>query len=172
MKEQILKLREEGKTYNQIRGELRCSKSIISYYCGEGQKEKAKKRSDSRRFTVKGNIERRIDGYIRRMSRDFRNSTKLNKRKITTSHFKVEDVLNKLGNIPKCYLTGDNIDLLDYKSYQFDHIIPVDKDGDNSLENLGIATRNANMSKSDMELGEYLLLCERVLRNHKPELFN
>ncbi len=40
MKEQILKLREEGKTYNEIKEILGCSKSTISYYCGDKQKEK------------------------------------------------------------------------------------------------------------------------------------
>lgn len=36
----ILALRTEGKTYNQIRDELNCSKGTIAYYCGDGQKEK------------------------------------------------------------------------------------------------------------------------------------
>lgn len=44
MKEKILKLRSEGKTYNQIQETLKCSKGLISYHCGEGQKEKTKKR--------------------------------------------------------------------------------------------------------------------------------
>lgn len=40
MKDDILKLRNEGKSYNEIKKILGCSKSTISYYCGEGQKEK------------------------------------------------------------------------------------------------------------------------------------
>lgn len=40
MKEQILKLRSEGKTYTEIKEILKCSKGTISFYCGEGQKEK------------------------------------------------------------------------------------------------------------------------------------
>src|SRR5574343_70591 len=39
-KEKILELRSQGKTYNEIAKILNCSKSIISYHCGEGQKEK------------------------------------------------------------------------------------------------------------------------------------
>lgn len=35
MKEQILKLREEGKTYNEISKELGCAKSTISYHCSK-----------------------------------------------------------------------------------------------------------------------------------------
>lgn len=34
MKEQILKLRKEGKTYSQIKEIVGCSKSTISYHCG------------------------------------------------------------------------------------------------------------------------------------------
>lgn len=41
MKEQILKLRSEGKSYRQIENELDCSRSLISYHCGNGQKEKS-----------------------------------------------------------------------------------------------------------------------------------
>ena len=40
MKEQILKLRQEGKTYKEITEILGCVKSTISYYCGKNQKQK------------------------------------------------------------------------------------------------------------------------------------
>lgn len=33
MKEKIIKLRKDGKTYNEIQEILKCSKSTISYYC-------------------------------------------------------------------------------------------------------------------------------------------
>lgn len=39
MKEQILKLRAAGKSYSEIVSELGCSKSTVSFHCGEGQKE-------------------------------------------------------------------------------------------------------------------------------------
>ena len=45
MREKILKLREEGKSYNQIKEILGCSKGTIAYHCGDGQKEKSKNRS-------------------------------------------------------------------------------------------------------------------------------
>ena len=44
MKEQILQLRNSGKTYNEISLILGCSKGTISYHCGEGQKQKIKDR--------------------------------------------------------------------------------------------------------------------------------
>ena len=48
----ILKLRSEGKTYNQIKEELGCSKGTIAYHLGEGQKEKAKGRMAKKRKEI------------------------------------------------------------------------------------------------------------------------
>lgn len=45
-KEQILKLRAEGKSYRQIQQELNCSKGTIAYHLGEGQKEKTQSKSN------------------------------------------------------------------------------------------------------------------------------
>lgn len=42
--EKILSLRDEGYTYSQIKEELGCSKGVISYWAGEGQKTKQIKR--------------------------------------------------------------------------------------------------------------------------------
>ena len=53
MKENILKLRSMGYTYNQIQKELGCSKGTISYHLGEGQKQKTKQRSQKRREEVR-----------------------------------------------------------------------------------------------------------------------
>jgi predicted transcriptional regulator len=53
MKENILKLRSMGYTYNQIQKELGCSKGTISYHLGEGQKEKTKQRSQKRREEIR-----------------------------------------------------------------------------------------------------------------------
>lgn len=44
-KKQILALREQGKSYSEIKSELGCSKGTISYYLGENQKEKQIKRN-------------------------------------------------------------------------------------------------------------------------------
>lgn len=41
MKEQILKLYRQGKSYREIQGILGCSKGTISFHCGEGQKRKS-----------------------------------------------------------------------------------------------------------------------------------
>jgi hypothetical protein len=44
MKEQILQLRSEGKTYNQICAITGAAKSTVSHHCGEGQSEKTGQR--------------------------------------------------------------------------------------------------------------------------------
>ena len=44
-RDEILRLRAEGKTYNEIQAELGCSKGTIAYHCGEGQEQKYKESS-------------------------------------------------------------------------------------------------------------------------------
>ena len=56
-KEEILRLRSEGKTYNQIATELGCSKGTVSYHIGYGQKEKTK--------SIQGRNREAINDYIR-----------------------------------------------------------------------------------------------------------
>ena len=63
MKETILKLRGEGKTYMQIKAEVGCAVSTVSYYCGEGQKEKTIKRNKKRIKNRKEIIQKFFDKY-------------------------------------------------------------------------------------------------------------
>ena len=49
MKDEILKLYAEGKSYNQIANILGCAKSTVSYHCGKGQKEKTLNRQKQSR---------------------------------------------------------------------------------------------------------------------------
>lgn len=48
-KEDILRLRALGYSYNEIQKELGCAKSTIAYHLGEGQKQKSHNRSQSYR---------------------------------------------------------------------------------------------------------------------------
>lgn len=45
-KENILRLRSEGKSYRQIQAILGCSKGTIAYHLGPGQKDKTKDRTN------------------------------------------------------------------------------------------------------------------------------
>lgn len=55
-RENIIKLRSEGKTYRQIQEELGCSKGTISYHLGFGQKEKSNERSQKRRTEIRSMV--------------------------------------------------------------------------------------------------------------------
>jgi helix-turn-helix protein len=50
MREQILALRAQGKSYREIEKELGCSKGTIAYHCSDGQKEKTVERAKQRRI--------------------------------------------------------------------------------------------------------------------------
>jgi CRISPR/Cas system Type II protein with McrA/HNH and RuvC-like nuclease domain len=165
MKERILLLRLEGKTYNEIKSILGCSKSTIAYHCSSEQKIKSINRSKKIKSSLKGNVSRRLYGFLSRKSVYFRHSVKYSERKIVSHKFTVKDILNIIGKDPKCYLTGKKIDLMNFGSYQFDHIKPVGKGGDNSLGNFGLTLTEANMAKHDMTVDEFVQLCKDVLIN-------
>lgn len=162
MKEEILKLRLEGLSYRQIVKKLGCSLSTVSYHCGEGQKEKTIKRL--RKYRDNNTLSNKISTY-RCKTRDFKNSKTLRKLgKISKdSKFNAEDVIDKFGINPVCYLSGRKINLHDTKSFHFDHIKPISKGGLSTLDNLGITTREANLAKSDLHLSDLLKLCEDIL---------
>lgn len=63
--EQILKLRAEGKSYNEISKILNCSKSTVSYWCNPNGKENNRKRT-LRREKWKRTLEKKIDNFKRR----------------------------------------------------------------------------------------------------------
>ena len=162
MKEQIIKLRQEGKTYRDIQQEVGCSLSTIAYYCGENQKEKSKNRQIQLRKNDKYVLSRKVDTYIGRVEN---NNIAYNKsyQKRDENH---KNILNKLIENPVCYLTGRKIDLSNGSSYHIDHINPYTDSRDNSIDNAQLACRDANMSKSDMSLENYLKLCKEVLEYH------
>lgn len=185
-KEDIIRLRNEGKSYNEIQAILGCSKSTISYHCGNGsEKERAKKSVSTR-----ADIIRKISAFRSRTSKEEfdkqakkKGNQKTEKLRVKTKTFKraglkthglvnninkdytYKDVLEKIGDNPKCYLTGDSIDLSDSASYQLDHIIPTSKGGTNDLDNLAICTKEANIAKSNLSIEELKDLCNKII-NH------
>lgn len=169
MKEKILKLRSEGKTYNEIKNELGCSKSTISYYCSNGQKEKAKKRVRKRRKNILiGKTER----FIYRKSKNINESIrKFQKRDNSIKGcvnpdieqtFNWKDVIKKFGENTECYLSGEKINLYE-NNYSLDHILPSSRGGDNSLNNLGITHKIVNNMKSDLTPDELIEWCRKIL---------
>ena len=183
MKEQILKLRKDGKTYNEIISLLGCSKGLVSYYCGNGQKEKTRNRQRSnrkencllakvdkfrnrdasKRNRKQENVSSNPQKLIRHKADDFQRREGGGKLGARHIDFTYKDVIDKFGENTICYLTGRPIDLKQPRTYTFDHKVPASKGGDNTLENLGIACREANSAKADLLLPELLKLCEDML---------
>lgn len=181
MKEKILKLREEGKTYNQIKEILGCSKGTISYHCGDGQKEKNDKRRKKRRENI---LLSKVDRFKYRkhdkevISKDNKTRKdvvesirKFQKRKgngVDKNLYKTfnwEDVLEKYGEDTICYLSGEKLNL--YKNnYQLDHIIPVSRKGENTLVNLGITHEVVNNMKGNLTPEELISWCISIVEHN------
>lgn len=169
MKEKILKLRSEGKTYNEIKNELGCSKSTISYYCGDEQKEKTKKRVRKRRQNILiGKTERFVYRKSKNINESIRkfqkrdNSIKGSINPNIEETFNWKDVIEKFGENTECYVSGEKINLYE-DNYSLDHILPSSRGGDNSLDNLGITHKIVNNMKSDLTPDELIEWCKKIL---------
>lgn len=182
MKEDILKLRDEGKSYDEIQKLLGCSKGTIAYHCGNGQKDKANKRQNKRRQNIllaktdrfkykqksenfdiikdskdKKNV---VESIRKFQKRDNSIKGRVNKNIETT--FTWEDVLEKYGENTFCYLSGEDINLFD-NNYQLDHITPASRGGSNGFSNLGITHKIVNQMKGDLTPEELIDWCKKVL---------
>lgn len=180
----ILQLSKQGLSYNQIRDKLNCSKGTIAYHLGKNQKHKTRARtikyrnkhpliSKIDRFQCKGktytkhinlnnkNLIYVLNGKISDFCKVFNGDNTMTAKRL----FNLEDVLHKIGPNPKCALTGVDIDINKPSTYQFDHIIPRNRGGDNSLDNMQITTKIANQAKRDMTQDEFINLCRLVIEN-------
>lgn len=168
----ITELKKEGYSYNKIMKELNCSKSTISYYLGNNQKEKTLNRNKKTSlkpefalqkklyaFRYRDNLGKRVLGKVRDFQR--RNGSKL----FSTQeiNFSFNDFLDKIGNEPKCYLSGESINLCETKSYSIDHIIPSSKGGENNIDNAGLISSSINKMKSDITVEEFIQKCVQIL---------
>lgn len=182
MKERILQLRKEGLSYRDIAEKLGCSKSTVSYHCGDGQKEKTKRRRDARRNNLPG--VKRIENFFSERPKTpqpvHRSETNVKRRAYTKlRHFErnggnelprengslYEQMKAKFGDNQVCYLTGQPVDLENSDTFSFDHIIPISKGGPNSFANMGLTTPMANQAKSNLLIAEFINLCVSVITN-------
>lgn len=182
LKTDILDLRSQGRTYDQISEELGCSKGTISYHLGSGQKNKQLDRNKRFRATrVFGShlmnfrasdprrnietfddatVESSYDKRLRDKANDFQKGSQV------SDKFTYSEVVSKIGEAPVCYLSGRPIDLTNPRSFHFDHVVPRTKGGKNSLDNLGITAREANIAKSNLSVEELLELCTDILTHN------
>lgn len=186
MKEEILKLRSEGKSYSEIKDILGCSKGLISYHCGIGQKEKTSERRRNRRKNILLNkvemfkSRKNTDGYSddvkirakRYMPENVRKFQGIKELDYETenNYFRWEDVIEREGGEEtKCYLSGEKINLIE-NQYQLDHIIPKSRGGSNSLNNLGITHKVVNQMKHNLTPIELFEWCEKILIHNGYEV--
>ena len=182
----ILELKLGGSSYRQIMRALQCSMSTVTYHCTPGEKErsKIKGKNSSWRKNIHPFLEKLYsfkyrkglittspstnkDSCYRILYKKIRSfNTNRKTKMVSNTEYSINDVIAKIGESPKCYLTGDNIDISKSSSYNFDHIIPVSRGGNNSLENLGICTKEANFAKQTMTPDEFIFLCKKVLQNN------
>lgn len=174
-REDILSLRRQGLSYNEIAAQLGCSKATISYHCGKNKTEKKRVAAQD-----KSGLEKKIWTFKARCTksawRHFASKVKCFKRRgrgikartnwrvKVSKQYTTADVVAKIGPKPICYLTGKKIDLDDSSSYSLDHRVPTSLGGKNDLENLEICSHGANKAKADLPIDEFYKLCEEVLK--------
>lgn len=180
MKEKILLLKSQGLSYNQISTQLGCSRSLVCYYLGTNQKEKTLERQNKRRSIIHP-YKKKLEYFLRK-PRNYKSRNNQILKFKSLIYYKIrcflnypvgeimafnhEDIIKKFGENPKCYLTGDDINIYEPRTYQFDHIIPKSRGGQNTLDNLQLCTKQSNYSKRDMTPDEYFNLCKKVLENN------
>lgn len=181
-KNDIIRLRNEGRSYNDISKELGCSKTIVSYHINESTRSRAKLHAQKvhpfqtklYRFNRtdcvpkntayerkrKKTVNDRLLAKIRTFNRQGAAGTMYDKKSFT-----IQDIIAKFGEKPKCYLTGIEIDIYETHTYEFDHIIPRSRGGQNTLDNLGIVIKRANQAKNNMTPDEFKNLCKLILEH-------
>lgn len=178
---QIIELRKQGLSYDEIAKQVNCCKSTVSYHC----KGKTRKNSVEKRERWKVNepwtfyFSKRVSNFRKRkhkpstyhMCKDwnkkFRTAVSEFKLKgIYMENYTYHEALKHVGGTQThCYLTGTPINILT-DDYQLDHILPVSKGGTNELSNMAIATIEANQMKGGLTNEELFYWCQKILEHN------
>lgn len=145
--EEILRLKSEGMSSRKIAKTLNISRGAVQYNTGEHRRIKHRELGKKRR----GDVSNILPQKIRTFSKEPNYSTRkiFQKRSVkrildqkhfcffrikimgrqisATPKFTVEELKEKIGENPVCYLTGRPIDISKSREYEFDHIIPKSK---------------------------------------------
>jgi len=155
VKERILKLRQQGKSYKAIAQELNINRYQVEYYANPKKKE----------IMRRAGLKYRHKNPIQKKVANFHCITPINQR--VCSSFPYKDFVQKIGPRPFCYLTGKPIDIHKPETYSIDHIIPVAQGGSNSLDNAGLISRRANELKMNRTPEQLLNDCHDVINFYK-----
>jgi CRISPR/Cas system Type II protein with McrA/HNH and RuvC-like nuclease domain len=154
---QIIQLGKEGLSYREISRTVPCSISTVNYHLAEGGKQKCHARRALRR--EKNTLATKIENFF--------GTTRRMKFNSEIKRFSVEDFIKKFGKNPKCYLTGQSIDLNNKHTYSLDHITPLSKGGGCSLKNCAPVIAEANRMKGALALKDFKKICKQVTKNFK-----
>lgn len=155
MKEQILKLREEGKTYKEISEMLHIGMERVEWNCNPNRKIVS--RNGNKNYRRKNPLYKKVASFHG-----------ITKTKVPP--FSYREFLEKVGSNPICHVTKVPIDLNDISSYSIDHVIPNSRGGTNAIENAELIRSDINRMKRDKTMDEFLSLCIEVLNANGYEV--
>ena len=177
LNKQIIALRKKGLTFNQIAKQLKCSKSTVSYALRKKTRDIAKQKENDkplyeRRLSKKvfrfknprPPIKNKPAWYLnqspRQISKSISTKASTFQRSMT---FNYKDVHAKYGDHFPCALTGRPLEFNEPQTYEYDHILPTARGGDNSIDNLQLLCPEANKAKGMMTDDEFKDLCREVI---------
>jgi len=187
LNKKIIALRQKQCSFRQIAKQLNCSISTVSYALRKKTRDKAKKKFDDIPSYIR-KIRKKIYSfknpripknekpawYISKSPRQISKSISAKASRFQrTMTFNYKDVYKKYGDHFPCALTGRPIDFNKPETYEYDHIQPLSRGGENTLSNLQILCPEANQAKGSLTDQEFIELCKEVVihtghRIYKP----
>lgn len=179
---QIIELRKQGLSYENIAKQVGCCKSTVSYHCKSQTRVKTSEKRERQRKEEpwKFYFSRRVSAFRTRKKRSTASYTmcknwrkkfsgavlRFRKRNDMIENYDYLEALEHVGGVnTHCYLTGLPINIKK-DDYQLDHILPVSKGGTNELSNMAIATIEANQMKGGLTNEELFYWCQKILEHN------